>query len=232
MGYGRNKGSVLSAGNRQERDRPWFVIASPTDGMCVWGRGDTSVGHTEQSVGERAAIHMGEMCGGAWANRRSHKLKKHTCGQCTRAHVTAHSLFHLGSQFSPVKLYLRTGTTIFIKVEVPLLCHLPPAQRRISEIISDLADYPVIGIIIPNLLGSQRGSIPWHSLSWQRSVASWPDVQRWSVHKRRLRSCSDTAPGETCCAGWLCAPGHAAASASNTAKPHESTPAMLSFTLG
>lgn len=65
MGYGRNKGSVLSAGNRQERDRPWFVIASPTDGMCVWGRGDTSVGHTEQSVGERAAIHMGEMYGGA-----------------------------------------------------------------------------------------------------------------------------------------------------------------------
>lgn len=34
--------------------------------------------------------------------------------------------------------------TIFIKVEVTVLYHLLPAQPRISEIISDFGDYPVI----------------------------------------------------------------------------------------
>lgn len=34
--------------------------------------------------------------------------------------------------------------TTFIEVEVPLLCHLPLAEPRISEIISDFGDYAVI----------------------------------------------------------------------------------------
>lgn len=53
-------------------------------------------------------------------------------------------------------MHLRTGTTIFIKVEVPPPCHL----RRTSEITSDFGDYPVIWDYYPKFARVTEGEYP------------------------------------------------------------------------